>query len=140
MKNKIRIYESEIKRAVRRKLMENYIDSMREEEQMTVYNQDEFDNKFKSLTKGTYGIKDQDGNIRSVTVNEEEDDEKWIPKDLKKGRSTRLTKGDKSIEAIDKKLRSYDTDTNKKGVQTKSDEDLSKVRALNLSKRFKRGI
>jgi hypothetical protein len=66
--------------------------------------------------------------------------EKWIPKDLKKGRATRLTKGDKSIGAIDKKLASYDTDPNEPGVQTGSKEDLSKVRALNLSKTFKKGL
>lgn len=137
MGKKIRIYESEIKRAVRRKLMERYIDEV---EQMTVYDQDEFNSSFDKLEKGSYGVKDDQGKIRSVTVNEEEKEEKWIPKNLKKGRSTRLTKGEKSIEAIDKKLQSYDTNPRKKGVQTKNDDDLSKVRALNLAKTFKRGV
>ena len=49
MKNKIRLYESEIKRAVRRKLMERYIDEV---EQMTVYDQDEFNSSFNKLEKG----------------------------------------------------------------------------------------
>jgi hypothetical protein len=75
MKNKIRIYESEIKRAVRRKLMENYIDSMQEEEQMTVYKQDEFNRGFDQLKSGKYGVEDRDGKIRSVTVNEEDESE-----------------------------------------------------------------
>ena len=46
MGEKIRIYESEIKRATRRKLMERYIDTVDEAEEMTVYNQDEFDASF----------------------------------------------------------------------------------------------
>lgn len=135
MSKKIRIYESEIKRAVRRKLMERYIDEV---EKMDVYQKGEID--FTKAEPGTYGIKDEKGNIKSVTVNEEDSEEKWIPKNLKKGRSTRLTKGEKSIDAIDKKLQSYDTNPDKKGVQTKNKEDLSKVRALNLAKTFKRGV
>jgi hypothetical protein len=74
MKNKIRIYESEIKRAVRRKLMENYIDSMQEEKQMTVYGQDEFNRGFDQLKPGEYGV-ENNGKIRSVTVNEEDESE-----------------------------------------------------------------
>lgn len=135
MKNKIRIYESEIKRAVRRKLMERYIDEV---EKMDVYKKDEID--LSKVGPGTYGLKDEKGNIKSITVNEEEKEEKWIPKDLKKGRSTQLTKGKKTIKSIDDKLKSYDTDSHKKGIQTKNKEDLSKVRALNLAKTFKKGL
>ena len=135
---KIRITESEIKKVIKKTLLERYID---EAEKMTVYNQDEFNANLDKITKGTYGIKDKEtGKIKSVTVNEEDGDEKWIPKDLKKGRATKLTKGDKSLKSIEDKLSSYDTDPNKKGVQTKSKEDLSKVRALNLAKNFKRGL
>jgi len=76
MGDKIRIYESEIKRATRRKLMERYIDTVDEAEEMTVYNQDEFDASFDKLEKGTYGVKDKEGKIRSVTVNEDEESEK----------------------------------------------------------------
>ena len=76
MGDKIRIYESEIKRATRRKLMERYIDTVDEAEEMTVYNQDEFDASFDKLGKGTYGVKDKEGKIRSVTVNEDEESEK----------------------------------------------------------------
>ena len=76
MGDKIRIYESEIKRATRRKLMERYIDTVDEAEEMTVYNQDEFDASFDKLEKGTYGVKDKEGEIRSVTVNEDEKSEK----------------------------------------------------------------
>ena len=76
MGEKIRIYESEIKRATRRKLMERYIDTVDEAEEMTVYNQDEFDASFDKLEKGTYGVKDKEGKIRSVTVNEDEESEK----------------------------------------------------------------
>jgi len=76
MGDKIRIYESEIKRATRRKLMERYIDTVDEAEEMTVYNQDEFDASFDKLEKGTYGVKGKEGEIRSVTVNEDEESEK----------------------------------------------------------------
>ena len=71
MGNKIRLYESEIKRAVRRKLMERYIDEV---EQMTVYDQDEFNSSFNKLEKGSYGVKDTQGKIRSVTVNEDDEE------------------------------------------------------------------
>jgi murein DD-endopeptidase MepM/ murein hydrolase activator NlpD len=71
MGNKIKIYESEIKRAVRRKLMERFVD---EAEQMTVYDQDEFNKSFDKL-KGPYGVRGEDGKIRSVTVNEEDESE-----------------------------------------------------------------
>jgi hypothetical protein len=79
---KIRIYESEIKRAIRRKLMERYID---EAEQMTVYDQNEFNSAFDTLEKGTYGVKDEKtGTVKSVTVNEEDKEEKIVSKNLKK--------------------------------------------------------
>jgi|LakMenEpi03Aug12_release.lakeMendotaPanAssembly.Ray.scaffolds.fasta_scaffold409242_2 hypothetical protein len=86
MKNKIRIYESEIRRATRRKLMERYIDEIDDEglttgtpvkdeelldevEQMNVYDQEEFD--LHTAKPGTYAIKDKkDGTIKSITVNE----------------------------------------------------------------------
>ena len=64
MGNKIRIYESEIKRATRRKIMERYIDTIDEVEEMTVYKQDEFNSNFNKLEKGTYGVKDDGGKIR----------------------------------------------------------------------------
>jgi hypothetical protein len=135
---KIRITESEIRNVIKKNLIERYLDEV---EKMTVYNQDEFNSNFDKLDKGTYGVKDKNtGKIKSVTVNEDETEEKWIPKDLKRGRATKLTKGEKSIKAIDDKLSSYDTDPNKKGVQTKNKEDLSKVRALNLAKNFKKGL
>lgn len=96
MGNKIRIYESEIKRATRRKLMEKYIDSVDEAEQMTVYNQDEFDSSFDKLNKGTYGVKDKEGKIRSVTVNEEDELEKdSMSKSKYLRKSTHVTKGEK---------------------------------------------
>lgn len=135
---KIILTESEIKNIVRKNLMEKYINEV---EQMAVYKQSEFTNSMNTLKKGTYGVKDEKtGDVKSVTINEKDGDEKWIPKDLKKGRATKLTKGDKSISAIDKKLKSYDTDPEEKGVQTKNKEDLSKVRALNLAKKFKKGL
>lgn len=135
---KIILTETEIKNVVKKNLLKKYVNEV---EKMDVYNQDEFNANFDKLNKGTYGIKDKEtGKIKSVTVNEEDGEDKWIPKDLKKGRATKLTKGDKSISAIEKKLKSYDTDEKKPGVQTKSKEDLSKVRALNLAKKFKKGI
>jgi hypothetical protein len=101
MGNKIRIYESEIKRATRRKLMEKYIDSVDEAEEMTVYNQDEFDSSFDKLDKGTYGVKDKEGKIRSVTVNEEDElgkDSMGKSKYLR--RATRVGKGEKNSKNL----------------------------------------
>jgi len=72
MKNKIRLYESEIKRAIRRKLMERYIDEV---EQMDVYKKDEID--LSTVKPGTYGLKDEKGNIKSITVNEEDSDDEY---------------------------------------------------------------
>ncbi len=96
MGNKIRIYESEIKRATRRKLMEKYIDSVDEAEEMTVYNQDEFDSSFDKLDKGTYGVKDKEGKIRSVTVNEDDELEKdSMGKSKYLRKTTRVGKGEK---------------------------------------------
>ena len=71
MGTKIKIYETEIKRAVRRKLMERFVD---ESEEMTVYDQDEFNSSFDKLEKGSYGVKDTQGKIRSVTVNEDDEE------------------------------------------------------------------
>jgi hypothetical protein len=90
MGNKIKIYESEIKRAVRRKLMERFID---EAEQMTVYDQDEFNSSFDKLEKGSYGVKDKVGKIRSVTVNEEDADGDIETKNSKRGGISKLTRG-----------------------------------------------
>lgn len=75
MGSKIRIYESEIKRSIRRKLMERYIDEMEieEAEQMTVYDQNEFNSSLEKLEKGSYGVKDKTGKIRTVTVNEKKE-------------------------------------------------------------------
>lgn len=89
MGNKIKIYESEIKRAVRRKLMERFVD---EAEQMTVYDQDEFNSSFDKLEKGSYGVKDKVGKIRSVTVNEEDVDDDIEPKNIKRGGISRSPK------------------------------------------------
>ena len=89
MGNKIKIYESEIKRAVRRKLMERFVD---EAEQMTVYDQDEFNSSFDKLEKGSYGVKDKVGKIRSVTVNEEDVDDDIEPKNIKRGGVSRSPK------------------------------------------------
>ena len=89
MGNKIKIYESEIKRAVRRKLMERFVD---EAEQMTVYDQDEFNNSFDKLEKGSYGVKDKVGKIRSVTVNEEDVEDDIEPKNIKRGGISRSPK------------------------------------------------
>jgi len=94
MNNKIRIYESEIKRATRRKLMEKYIDSVDEAENMTVYNQDEFNGSFDKLEKGTYGVKNKEGVIKTVSVNEDDDldqNSNEKPKLLRK--STGISKG-----------------------------------------------
>ena len=71
MGTKIKIYETEIKRAVRRKLMERFVD---ESEEMTVYDQDEFNSSFDKLEKGSYGVKGKQGEIRSVTVNEDDEE------------------------------------------------------------------
>jgi hypothetical protein len=89
MGNKIKIYESEIKRAVRRKLMERFVD---EAEQMTVYDQDEFNSSFDKLEKGSYGVKDKVGKIRSVTVNEEDVEDDIEPKNIKRGGISRSPK------------------------------------------------
>lgn len=89
MGTKIKIYESEIKRAVRRKLMERFVD---EAEQMTVYDQEEFNRDFDKLGKGSYGVKDKVGKIRSVTVNEEDTDDDIEPKNSKRGGFRKLTK------------------------------------------------
>lgn len=141
---KIRIYESEIKRATRRKLMEKYIDTIEEEEQMTVYNQGEFETKLPTIEKGTYGIKDDKGKIKSVTVNEKtvNEEEEWIQKAIEKPGSLRKSMGVGKGEEIKKseisgelsKLKSKDTDPEKKGVQGLSKSELRKYRQLNLAK------
>ena len=41
---------------------------------MTVYDQDEFNSSFDKLEKGSYGVKDTQGKIRSVTVNEDDEE------------------------------------------------------------------
>lgn len=80
MKNKIKLYESEIKRSIRRKLMERYIDEV---EKMDVFKKDEID--LSKVKPGTYGLKDEKGNIKSITVNEE-DEEVETPKKNEKNR------------------------------------------------------
>ena len=87
MGNKIKLYESEIKRAVRRKLMERYIDEV---EKMDVYQKDEID--LSKVGPGTYGLKDEKGNIKSITVNEEDADDDIVPKNSKRGEFRKLTK------------------------------------------------
>jgi|LauGreDrversion4_2_1035121.scaffolds.fasta_scaffold05904_12 hypothetical protein len=139
MGNKIRIYESEIKRATRRKLMERYIDNVDEAEEMTVYNQDEFNANFDKLDKGTYGVKDDKNQIRSVTVNEEE---KWIQKAIEKPGSLRKSMGVGKGQEISKgeinkelsKLKKKDTNPEKEGVQGLNKSELKKYRQLNLAK------
>tara|TARA_R110000868_G_scaffold371160_1_gene634666 strand:+ start:148 stop:474 length:327 start_codon:yes stop_codon:yes gene_type:complete len=98
MSNKIRIYESEIKRATRRTLMEKYIDSVDEAEEMTVYNQDEFNGSFDKLQKGNYGVKDKEGKIRSVTVNEDDELEQ-DPTDKSKSLKKSIDNGEKVTES-----------------------------------------
>ncbi len=63
--------------------------------------------------------------------------EKWIPKDLKKGRVSKMVGGKPTIEKINDKLKSLDSDKETPGVQAGSKEDLSKIRALNLAKTLK---
>lgn len=114
MGDKIRIYESEIKRATRRKLMERYIDTVDEAEEMTVYNQDEFDSSFDKLEKGTYGVKDKEGKIISVTVNEDEKSEK------KKDDTIHTKKWDRCVKDVEKKNKENGTDYNPYAVCTDS--------------------
>lgn len=95
MGNKIKIYESEIKRAVRRKLMERYIDEV---EKMDVYKKDEID--LSKVGPGTYGLKDEKGNIKSITVNEEDTDGDVDTKNLKKGGVSKLTRGKRFKKGI----------------------------------------
>jgi hypothetical protein len=114
MGNKIRIYESEIKRATRRKIMERYIDTIDEVEEMTVYKQDEFNSNFNKLEKGTYGVKDDSGKIRSVTVNEDEESEK------KKDDTAHTKKWDRCVKDVEKKNKENGTNYNPYAVCTDS--------------------
>ena len=68
---KVRIYESESKRAVRRKLMETIL--FNEETQMTVYEKGS-NPDLGEMEKGEqFGVKDDEGTIRTFTANESEE-------------------------------------------------------------------
>lgn len=65
------------------------------------------------------------------------EEEKWIPKDLKKGRVTKMVGGKPTIEKINAKLKSLDSDKETPGIQAGTKQDLSKIKALNLAKTLK---
>ena len=155
MKNKIRLYESEIKRSIRRKLMERYIDEMEigEAEQMTVYDQNEFNSSFEKLEKGSYGVKDKVGKIRTVTVNEEDGDDMDVtdPDVLQTFATDGTFLGmkyspvrDMDVDDDYKDRSMYDSyygdDEEEEWNKSHIKENISKVISLNLSKKFKRGL
>ena len=95
---KVRIYESEIKRAVRRKLMENILD---EEEQMTVYEKGS-NPDLEQMEKGEqFGVKDNEGTIRTFTANESEEmTEEFEMKDTYSRKNYRQSPREKDIESV----------------------------------------
>jgi len=100
---KVRIYESEIKRAVRRKLMENILD---EEEQITVYDDpSKLANDVatgKVERKETVGVKNpQTGDVNTITVNETDDmSEEFEMKDTYSRKNYRQSPREKDIEGV----------------------------------------
>ena len=149
MKNKIRLYESEIKRSIRRKLMERYIDEV---EKMDVYKKDEID--ISTVNPGTYGLKDEKGNIKSITVNEEngDDDMDVTDPDLLQTFATDGTYLGMKYSPVrnmdvddDYKDRSmydpyYGDDEEEEWDKSHIKENISKVISRNLSKKFKRSL
>tara|TARA_Y100000589_G_scaffold309417_1_gene326918 strand:- start:9596 stop:10087 length:492 start_codon:yes stop_codon:yes gene_type:complete len=95
---KVRIYESEIKRAVRRKLMENILD---EEEQMTVYEKGS-NPDLEQMEKGEqFGVKDNEGTIRTFTANESEEmTEEFEMKDTYSRKNYRQSPRERDIEGV----------------------------------------
>ncbi len=93
---KVRIYESEIKRAVRRKLMENILD---EEEQMTVYQKGD---PIPDVESGEqFGVKDDTGNITTYTKNESEEmTEEFEMKDTYSRKNYRQSPRERDIEGV----------------------------------------
>jgi hypothetical protein len=145
---KIKLYESEIKRAVRRKLMERFIDEV---EKMDVYKKDEID--LSTVKPGTYGLKDEKGNIKSITVNEEDSDDDMDVTDPDVLQTfatdgTYLGMGYSPVRDMDVdddyKDRSmynpYYDDNEEEWDITHIKENISKVKSLNLSKKFKKGL
>lgn len=95
---KVKIYESEIKRAVRRKLMENVLD---EEEQMTVYEKGS-NPDLEQMEKGEQiGVKDDAGNISTYTKNESEEvTEEFQMRDTYSRKDYRQSPREKDIEGV----------------------------------------
>ena len=144
---KIKLYESEIKRAVRRKLMERYIDEV---EKMDVYQKDEID--LSKVGPGTYGLKDEKGNIKSITVNEEDGDDMDVtdPDVLQTFATDGTFLGmkyspvrDMDVDDDYKDRSMYDPyygDDEEEWNKPHIKENISKVKSLNLFKKFKRGL
>jgi hypothetical protein len=148
MKNKIRLYESEIKRSIRRKLMERYIDEV---EKMDVYKKDEID--LSTVKSGTYGLKDEKGNIKSITVNEEDGDDMDVtdPDVLQTFATDGTFLGmkyspvrDMDVDDDYKDRSLYDSyygeDEEEEWNKSHIKENISKVISRNLSKKFKRSL
>ena len=99
---KVKIYESEIKRSVRRKLMENILN---EEEQITVY--DDPSKLASDVASGkigrdeTVGVKNQKGDVNTITVNETDDiSEEFEMKDTYSRKNYRQSPREKDIEGV----------------------------------------
>ena len=95
---KVKIYESEIKRAVRRKLMENVLN---EESQMTVYEKGS-NPDLEQMEKGEqFGVKDNEGTIRTFTANESEEmTEEFEMKDTYSRKNYRQSPRERDIEGV----------------------------------------
>lgn len=95
---KVKIYESEIKRAVRRKLMENILN---EESQMTVYEKGS-NPDLSQMEKGEqFGVKDNEGTIRTFTANESEEmTEDFEMKDAYSRKKYRQSPRERDIEGV----------------------------------------
>ena len=95
---KVKIYESEIKRAIRRKLMENVLD---EESQMTVYEKGS-NPDLENMEKGEqFGVKDDKGTVRTYTANESEEiAEDFEMKDTYSRKKYRQSPREKDIEGV----------------------------------------
>lgn len=137
MGKKIRIYESEIKRAIRRTLMERFIDEV---EQMDVFDANEFSPT--KMKPGTYGVKDEKGDIKSVTVNEVDDmdDEDFYPSYDSSGEFKGMSKLMGDMYMGDEDQEEYYPELRIPRDMPHIKEGMSKVKPLNLSKKFKRGV